>query len=70
MIKDHKVSKETVETTDLMVKLDETGILDQLVDQASQAEEVREGDVDEVVDRVFLETLDIQEHLDHWDQWE
>lgn len=55
---------------DLMVKLDETAILDQLVDQVSQAEEVLEVDVDEVVDQEFLETLDIQEHRDHWDQWE
>ena len=70
MTKDHKVSKGIEETMDLMVKLDETAILDQLVDQASQAEEVLEVDVDEVVDQEFLETLDIQEHRDHWDQWE
>ena len=70
MTKDHKVSKGTEEMMDLMVKLDETAILDQLVDQASQAEEVLEVDVDEVVDQEFLETLDIQEHRDHWDQWE
>ena len=70
MTKDLKVSKGTEEMMDLMVKLDETAILDQLVDQVSQAEEVLEVDVDEVVDQEFLETLDIQEHRDHWDQWE